>query len=419
MVNKHYIILTVIVAILFSISACDSTLRNESETQSQQETNQTESNVIPGQYIVVIENGKTISKAPDKQQAVNRASANRGVDRDAFIQSANKMLSDVGIEQSAVKNYYSHAVSGFTVEADKKSMEELQKDPRVKYIEQDQMMTLDPIDSDGGALPDAAEKGDNASAPGDFVPYGVTRVGGAADGTGKFAWVIDSGIDLDHPDLNVNTEYSESFVNSESSPNDQNGHGTHVAGTIGALSDGNGVIGVAPNTTLFAVKVLPAGGSGPYSAIIAGVDYVAQNAFSGEVANMSLGGPPSRALDDAVQNLANAGVEIALAAGNESTNAGNKSPARVNGQNILTVSAINSNDSFATGFSNFGNPPVDWAAPGVGVWSTWLNGQYNQISGTSMASPHVAGLLVGGGITADGNANNDPDGNADPISVRN
>ena len=131
---------------------------------------------------------------------------------------------------------------------------------------------------------------------------------------------------------------------------------------------------------------------------------------------MSLGGPVSQALDDAVSAAASKGVKFVLAAGNESTNANNSSPARVNGANIYTISAMNSSDSWAS-FSNYGNPPVDYAAPGVSIKSTWKGGGYNTISGTSMASPHAAGVLLLGAARTDGTVKNDPDGNPDQIIV--
>jgi subtilisin family serine protease len=150
--------------------------------------------------------------------------------------------------------------------------------------------------------------------------------------------------------------------------------------------------------------------------VIAGVDYVAANGANGDVANMSLGGPVSDALDDAVKNAASNGIKFLLAAGNESDDANNHSPAHVNGSNIYTVSAMWDDDSWAS-FSNYGNPPVDYCAPGVYILSTYKNGGYETLNGTSMAAPHVAGILLLGNISTDGNVSGDPDGNADPIAI--
>ncbi len=399
------------------ISGCDMT------SQVQQEQPENNAEVIAGQYIVILNDNPSDFDLPPRKQAQSRIAADRGVARQAFVKKTNQLLSEFNIAPKAVTHYYSHAIQGFAVKLDDKSLQALKNDPRVEYIEKDYQISLEPFKVFDAPLPEPdqssiAQVEGVAVSHGDFFPYGVQRVGGAVDASGYYAWVIDTGIDLDHPDLNVNTNYSVSFVDSEPSPNDNNGHGTHVAGTIAAEHNGFGVIGVAANATLFAVKVLDGSGSGSYSDVIAGLDYVARYAFAGEVANLSLGGPPSDALDDAVRNCADAGVLVALAAGNESTHAGTKSPARVDYSRVWTVSAIDINDDFAS-FSNYGNPPIDYAAPGVGVWSTWKGGDYKKISGTSMASPHVAGLLVTGGIRADGYADGDPDGEPDPIAHRN
>jgi subtilisin family serine protease len=190
-----------------------------------------------------------------------------------------------------------------------------------------------------------------------------------------------------------------------------------VAGTIGAKNNGQDVVGVAAGATLVAVRVLDNGGSGTYSAVIAGVDHVGANGASGDVANMSLGGPASTALDDAVRAAASQGIEFVLAAGNSGAHANNYSPARANGTNITTVSAFAPGDTWAS-FSNYGNPPIDWAAPGVSVLSTRRGGGTTTLSGTSMAAPHVAGLLLLGNVSSDGLVTGDPDGNRDPIAHR-
>jgi subtilisin family serine protease len=132
---------------------------------------------------------------------------------------------------------------------------------------------------------------------------------------------------------------------------------------------------------------------------------------------MSLGGGVSQALDDAVVSAAATGVRFALAAGNESDNANNHSPGRANGPNVYTVSAFAVGDKWAS-FSNYGNPPIDFAEPGVSIKSTWLAGGYNTISGTSMATPHLAGLLLTGAIRSGGNVAGDPDGKPDVIGVK-
>jgi subtilisin family serine protease len=248
------------------------------------------------------------------------------------------------------------------------------------------------------------------------TPWGVTRVGGPADGTGYTAWVIDTGIDLDNPDLDVDVARSANFVlQGKNSPNDGNGHGTHVAGTIAAIDNDCDVVGVAAGATVVAVRVLNNAGYGSYSGVIAGVDYVATNADSGDAANMSLGGPYRQSLNDAVVGAA-VGKEIyfAIAAGNSSDDADKYSPASANDDHIYTVSAIDKGDVFAS-FSNYGNPPIDCSAPGVNVLSTKKGGGTTTMSGTSMATPHVTGILLFGPPTFDGTASNDPDNNPDPI----
>ncbi len=252
------------------------------------------------------------------------------------------------------------------------------------------------------------------------VPWGITRVGGPAGTAAATAWIIDTGIDFEHADLNVDTARSRSFVSTENGNGDDNqGHGTHVAGTIAALDNDIDVVGVAPGTSVVAVKVLDASGRGALSDVIAGIDYVAQNASAGDVANMSLGAPgPQESLDQAVTNAADKGIYFAIAAGNDSADASGYSPADVEHPKVFTVSAIGQDDCLAS-FSNYG-APVDTAAPGVDVVSTKMGGGTTTLSGTSMASPHVAGLLLAGGgaINSDGAACNDPDGSGDPIAHR-
>ncbi len=243
--------------------------------------------------------------------------------------------------------------------------------------------------------------------------------GGQTYSGSKKAWVIDTGIQLNHPDLNVDQSigFSAFTRGKDASFDDGNGHGTHVAGTIAAIDNDFGVVGVAAGATVVSIKVLDSRGSGSNSGVIAGVDFVGANANNGDVANMSLGGGASTALDNAVLAAASKGIVFVIAAGNSGANANNFSPARVNGNNIYTISAMNSSDVWAS-FSNFANPPIDYCAPGVGVNSTWISSGYRSISGTSMAAPHAAGVLMWGAPKTDGFVIGDPDGNPDPIITR-
>lgn len=246
------------------------------------------------------------------------------------------------------------------------------------------------------------------------TPPGITAVGGPITSfTGK-VWVIDSGIDLDHPDLNVDVANSVNFAPG-SGPNDTNGHGTHVAGTIAAIDNDFGVVGVVPGAEVVAVRTFGRIGLGLTSNVIAGVDYVAANAGANDVINMSLGGGVSEALDDAVLFASFKPLKFAIAAGNSELDASDFSPARVNGPNIYTISAVDDNKVFAS-FSNFGNPPIECAAPGVAVLSTFRDGGYATLNGTSMATPHVAGLILAQGAPSFGApVFGDPDGNPDPF----
>lgn len=353
---------------------------------------------VAGKYIVVLKEDAQIAKA------------------DLPVRNANVKAKALGLLKKydvtgEIEEVYETALQGFTVRLAPGQAKKMELDAEVGYIEADRMITLSPIEMN------AKPGGGGTTPPAESTPWGITRVGGGETYTGtSVAWIIDTGIDLDHPDLNVDVARSKTFVLSKSA-DDDNGHGSHVAGTVAAIDNTIGVVGVAAGAKVVAVKVLSRSGSGSTSGVVAGINYVAANAASGDVANMSLGGGVSTTLDNAVKNAASQGIKFALAAGNESDDANNHSPARVNGANIYTISAMGSGDNWAY-FSNFGNPPVDFCAPGVSIYSTYKGGGYTTFSGTSMATPHVAGLLLLGSIKTDGNVSGDPDGNADPIAHR-
>jgi len=248
------------------------------------------------------------------------------------------------------------------------------------------------------------------------ITWNVNRVG-FGDGRGKTAWVIDTGIDSDHPDLKVDKTRSRSFING-SSIEDDNGHGTHVAGIIAAVNNDIGTLGVASGATVVALKVLEANGEGKLSGVLNALSYIGTHAKAGDVVNISIGFPEtSEILENSIRSLANKGIYFALAAGNESGEANSYSPARTSGPNIFTVSAVDSLNRFAR-FSNYGNDVIDYAAPGVRILSTYMDGKYAILSGTSQAAPHVAGILLlnRGKVNSNGSASGDPDGTPDPLA---
>ena len=208
------------------------------------------------------------------------------------------------------------------------------------------------------------------------------------DGSGVTAFVIDTGIRITHTEFGGRARSGFSAINDGRGTDDCNGHGTHVAGTIGGKT-----FGVAKNVNLVAVRVLDCNGSGANSGVVQGINFVTQNHQGPSVANMSLGGGASRATDDAVNNAINSGVVMAVAAGNENADACNSSPARA--PNAITVGAIDARNDTRAGFSNFGSC-VDISGPGVGVLSSSNTSDTAtaNLSGTSMATPHVAGAAA-------------------------
>ncbi len=308
---------------------------------------------------------------------------------------------------------YRHALRGFAATVPPARLARLQADPDVAAIVPDRAVAIDAPPVTQG------KPGGGGGQPAQTLPTGIDRIDGelsstaSGDGSGAVevdVAVIDTGVDLDHPDLNV---VGGTNCSTGVSYDDGNGHGTHVAGTIGAKDDGVGVVGVAPGARLWAVRVLDNRGSGSWSSVICGIDWVTKNAKTIEVANMSLGGGGSDTgcndggMHQAICASVVAGVTYAVAAGNSSADAKDFVPAAYD--EVITVSALadfdgkpgglggatcraDEDDTFAN-FSNYG-ADVDLIAPGVCINSTWKGGGYNTISGTSMATPHVAGAAA-------------------------
>jgi subtilisin family serine protease len=281
----------------------------------------------------------------------------------------------------SVTHRYRAALRGMAIELPAAAAAALANVPSVAFVEQDQVMSttttqsnptwgLDRIDQH--ALPLSAS-----------YTYGAT-------GAGVTAYIIDTGILFAHSELGGRAVTGVDEITPGGSAADCNGHGTHVSGTVGGIT-----YGVAKSVALVAVRVLDCGGSGPNSGVIAGVDWVTANHVSPAVANMSLGGGASTALDQAIANSVASGVTYAVAAGNGNflgwpQDACNYSPARA--PSAITVSATDRTDTKAS-WANYGTC-VDIFGPGVSITSSWYDGGTNTISGTSMATPHVAGAAA-------------------------
>jgi len=300
---------------------------------------------VEGQYIVVLNDGATPSAV-------------------------------AGAVGARASHEYTRTIRGFSATLGAGQVNALRADPSVAYIEQDQVM--------------------HASTTQSGATWGLDRIDQRAlplngtytytpTGAGVRAYIIDTGILASHTQFGgrASVGYDATGGNGV----DCNGHGTHVAGTVGGST-----YGVAKGVTLIAVRVLDCSGSGTNSGVIAGIDWVAQNRVLPAVANMSLGGGASQAVDDAVLRLTNAGVVLAVAAGNETVDACTESPSRA--ASAITVGATTNTDARAS-FSNYGSC-VDVFAPGNNITSSWIGSTSatNTISGTSMASPHVAGVAA-------------------------
>ncbi|RYO92139.1 hypothetical protein DL762_001797 [Monosporascus cannonballus] len=276
---------------------------------------------------------------------------------------------------------------GFAGPLDDAAVEKLQHHPDVEFIEQDAVITINTdiqeraIVSQNGAPWGLGSISHRGSAS-------TTYVYDNSAGSGTCSYVVDTGIYTGHSQFGGRATFLANYV--DNSNTDGHGHGTHVAGTIGATT-----YGVAKSTSLYAVKVLNARGQGTTSGVIAGMNFVASDARTrscpnGAVANMSLGGGFSSSINSAAAAITNAGVFLAVAAGNDNANAGNYSPASA--ASACTVGSTTSGNARSS-FSNYGSV-VDIFAPGSAVLSTWIGSSSatNTISGTSMASPHIAGL---------------------------
>ncbi|WP_207430081.1 S8 family serine peptidase [Sabulibacter ruber] len=330
-----------------------------------------------------------------------------------------RILKRNGFESSRIRDIFQGAFNGFSGTFSKEEIARLREDENVASIEPDQAVMLGSVQKSGTKTPTTSSTTTTTTSTTSTqtLPWGVTRVG-YGDGTGKTVWVIDSGVNSTHPDLNVDKVRSKSFISGVTSWEDGYGHGTGVAGIIGAKNNNIGVVGVAANATIVALRVFDDTGYGTLTRIYSALNHVFQNGKPGDVVNMSLRVNGSTMLDDLVKKTAARGIFIAVAAGNSYIDCKNDSPARVIAPNVFVVSNMDSYGKFSSS-SNFG-ASVRFAAPGTNVYTTWKGGGYASGSGTSYAAPHVAGILAltGGKVNSQGLVVGDPDGKTDPIALK-
>ena len=294
------------------------------------------------------------------------------------IDGKEKQIAQMG---GRTEKRFTHAINGLSVKIKHKDADQLRTEPNVLSVELDQPMFA--LDTQTPTPSWGLDRTDQRALP---LSNSFTA---SAYGAGVDVYVVDTGVSTTHTDFSGRLRSGFSAINDGRGSNDCNGHGTHVAGTAAGTT-----YGVAKAASIIPVRVLDCNGSGSTTGVIAGLDWIVQHHVAGKpaVANMSLGGGASSALDTAVQNVINDGVVMAVAAGNSNADACTSSPARA--ANAITVGATTSTDARAS-YSNFGTC-LDIFAPGSSITSAWINSTTatNTISGTSMATPHVAGVIA-------------------------
>ncbi|HEV2148258.1 MAG TPA: S8 family peptidase [Longimicrobiaceae bacterium] len=319
----------------------------------------------------------TPAAAPEQAAPLRSAAAGRAIEGSYIVvlregASPRSVAAVAGVEPSHV---YTAALNGFAATLNAGQLNALRHNPNVDYVEEDQVMDLAVTQSSATWGIDRIDQR-NRPLSGTYT-YNTTA-------SNVTAYIIDTGLRADHTQFGGRASNVYNAISGETA-SDCNGHGTHVGGTVGGST-----YGVAKGVRLRGVKVLSCSGSGSNSGIIAGVDWVRANAVKPAVANMSLGGGYSSATNTAVNNLANSGVYVAVASGNSNANACNYSPASA--ANVTSVNSSTSTDAKSS-FSNYGSCTHVYA-PGSSITSAWhtSTSATNTISGTSMASPHVAGV---------------------------
>lgn len=433
--NCHSICLAFL--LLFILPACevedyDLFQHFEGETEMLKPS-MTKSELVPNQYIVLF--------TPDYVEQLDLATRSTGLSNDpatrqeqtATIQAqyeanielltgvSEVILTDNRLPSTSLIQVFSGHQHGMVVNLQDTEIDQLKNDKRIGEVAQDQLIALGTLHPQLKTPFNPASNGSNGNGHnGQITPQGVTRVGGVYDFNAnpqynyRWAWIIDTGID-NHGELDV--AFSANFSTDPNS-RDGYGHGTHVAGIIAAKNNNKGTVGVAAGASIVNIKVLNSQGTGYDSDVVAALNYASNYLWPEDVINMSIGGNYSNMVDNAVLAIANSGVKVVAAAGNTSQQVNNFSPARVNHPNVFVVSSIGQWDNFSS-FSNYGSN-VDFAAPGDYILSTYGPTDYAYLTGTSMAAPHVTGVLLiaPNAYTSDGVSTAAPDGRHIPIISR-
>ena len=336
---------------------------------------------------------KSITSREDMSKATKRMS-------DDFKKEVETITKKLKVSTEKVRDYYTF-FDGVSMKLTAKEAKDLESNPLIESIEADEEIKVElpkPEELSGEAPP-------SQNATKSYTDYygwfnhnaGGYKLGGASKYT--WIWIVDTGIDMNHPELNVitNSNYAKSFVGG--TPDDCNGHGTHVAGIAAAKANNYGMVGISEGAWVVPVKILDCYGYEPYgitlrSQLIASLNHIYSGSISGDVVNMSVRryGSLGSSLTYALNNLNNKGVYIVMAAGNETRPASQCYPASYNNSRAKTVASMDYHGGMSW-FSNYGRNPVDYIATGSGVYSTYKNGGFATLTGTSMAAPVVAGII--------------------------
>ena len=396
---------------------------------------------IPDQYIVLMKDSFEEPVIKNRKESSDRKlqKEKNKLERDKKEKRMEDFLTGKGIRKSKIISKFADIKVGALVKITASQAYNIKADANVEDVIQDISIQINPIQQTDPVLNSDplkqwlsevvnAERINPIQQSNDSLfrydidtvshtTHAVITAGGPVAGTGKtnVIWFLDTGIDPDHPDLNVNSSLGASFINGITSPDDDNGHGTFCAGVAAGKPVGIAPqihIGISEGATVVPVKVLDRNGNGSWGTVIAGLNFVAQLSQPGDVVNLSLGAYDASnptcyfpGLRHAIERVTTSGVFVTLSAGNDAGNAECNRPGCINGATIFTASSINA-DRTCAGYANFGSP-VDYVTVGTRVFSLWFNNGYRMASGTSISSALLAGIIhAKGGIPTSGSTVN-------------